>query len=95
MYLYLRFILLYIRHDFHFPGHLIPGTAFIIMGVWWIWNTFKIYNENEEIKNSEGLLSNENLFEKVEVQNTLPFSATYNGEFSGFLYSEGFYKVNI
>lgn len=69
------------RHDFHFPGHLLPGTAFITMGVWWIWNAFKVYSENEQRTNSDC------------THDCSPFPATYNGDTMGFLYCEGFYKV--
>lgn len=79
------------RHDFHFPGHLLPGTAFIIMGVWWIWNAFKIYNENEQRINSEHLLNHE----KNDALDSTTFPATYNGDSMGILTCEGFYKVNF
>lgn len=79
----------FFRHDFHFPGHLLPGTAFIAMGVWWIWNAYKISGENEQRTNSENLLNHE----KSYVHDCSPFPATYNGDAIGFLNCEGFYKV--
>lgn len=59
------------------------------MGVWWIWNTFKIYNENEQRANSEDLLHREN----NDDLDSSTFLATYNGYIMGFLTCEGFYKV--
>lgn len=82
-----------IRHDFHFPGHLLPGTAFIIMGIWWMWNAFKINAENDQQReNSEyKTLLSEN--KDDDVRNS-PFLATYNGNGSSIFYCEGFYKVS-
>lgn len=79
------------RHDFHFPGHLLPGTAFIIMGVWWLWNAFKIYNENDHRINSDVFLNQD----KTDPHDSLTFLATYNGDIIGILTCEGFYKVKI
>ncbi|KAJ6637893.1 Transmembrane protein, partial [Pseudolycoriella hygida] len=82
------------RHDFHFPGHILPGTAFFLMGVWWTWNTFKIHNKNEQNKNFDDVLNQENLLEKsYQVHDSTVFSATYNREMAGIWYCEGFYKI--
>lgn len=68
-----------------------PGTAFVLMGIWWIWNAFKIYDENEQRLNSDDLLNHD----KNEAHDGLKFLATYNGEVKGLLTCEGFYKVSL
>lgn len=78
------------RHDFHFPGHLVPGTAFMILGIWWSWSALKIYRENERRKYSDSLLKGER---NEDVPDLFPFLATYNGEAAGTFRCEGFYKV--
>ncbi|XP_037027250.1 transmembrane protein 45A-like [Bradysia coprophila] len=79
------------RHDFHFPGHLLPGTAFIIMGIWWMWNAFKINRENDHYtENSENMLLSP---DKSDYASNTPFPATYNGNATSIFCCEGFYKI--
>ncbi|KAG4077800.1 hypothetical protein HA402_011229 [Bradysia odoriphaga] len=79
------------RHDFHFPGHLLPGTAFIILGLWWMWNAFKINSENDRhTENSENMLLS---LDKSDYVSNTPFRATYNGNGKSIFYCEGFYKI--
>lgn len=88
------------RHDFHFPGHLLPGTAFILMGFWWIYNALRIHYSREDLDSDEypdceGGPLNVDAGVKYGSRKRARtiFTATYNGEMPGLLYCEGFYKV--